>query len=384
MVVYMFSQILISKSALVHNARAYRRACLQRQQAGLRGGQALNGAKIMAVVKSEAYGHGMILVARIVEKEIDWFATVSGEEALQLRKAGIKKPILVLSFYSESEIFDCVKHKISLVVYDLKQAKLISQAAKKLKAIANVHLKIDTGTSRIGIKPKEMANFARQIFKMPNLNIEGVFSHLAASEENLEFTKKQIHLFDNVVEELEWQGIDPIKHLACTAAGIVTPKARLDMVRLGIGLYGLWPSKEAQKQAKFALKPALSWQTRIIQVKTVAKGTFVSYGLTFQTKKETTIAVLPIGYFDGFDRGLGNRGVVLIHDKRCKVLGRVCMNLTMVDVTDIKNIKAGDVAVLIGKQGKEEITADEIAKKLGTINYEVVSRINPLINRKLI
>jgi alanine racemase len=366
----MASEVLISKSALVHNLSAYRRA--------------IGDTWLMAVVKANAYGHGMIEVAKTIEKETDWFGVASGAEALALRRAGIKKPILVLSFYSADETAELVKKKVSLAVYDLAQAKLISQAAKKLKVTANIHLKVDTGTSRLGIFPQAVGKFVNQLLRLPNLKTEGLFSHFAASEESLEFTRQQNFLFDLAIDELEWRGIDPIQHIACTAAGIVAPGSRHCMVRLGIGLYGLWPSLEAKKQAKFALKPALTWVTRVVQVKTIPKGAFVGYGLTFQAKRPTTLAVLPIGYFDGFDRGLGNLGEVLIHGKRCKVLGRVCMNLTMVDVTDVKNVKAGDLVVLIGKQGKEEITADELAKKLGTINYEIVTRINPLIKRRLI
>ncbi len=362
----MSSEVLISKSALIHNLRAYRRA--------------IGGAQIMSVVKSNAYGHGMLEVGKTVEKDTDWFATASGVEAIELRKAGIKKSILVMSFYSDKEILELVKRNISLVVYDLKLARLISAVAKKLKKTATIHLKIDTGASRVGIMPTELARFVDQLVRLPNLKIEGVFSHFAASEEDLEFTKHQNHLFDNVIEELEWRGITPIRHIACTAAGIVAPGSRHDLVRLGIGLYGLWPSLEAKKQAKFELKPALSWQTQVIQVKTLAKGAFVGYGLTYKTKRATKLAVLPVGYYDGYDRKLGNQGEVFIGGKRCKVLGRVCMNLIMVDVTDIKNVKASDRVELIGKT----ITADELAKKIGTINYEVVSRINPLIPRRLV
>ncbi|HTL39508.1 MAG TPA: alanine racemase [Methylomirabilota bacterium] len=363
----MSSQVLISKSALVHNLRAYRRA--------------IGDTKVMSVIKSNAYGHGILEVAKAIEKETDWFGTASGMEALDLRKAGIKKPILVLSFYDPEQIADLVKKNVSLVVYDLKQARLISAAGKHLGKIANVHLKIDTGTSRLGIFQKEVAKFINEIITLKNIKIEGVFSHFAASEEDLEFTEIQNNLFNQVVEELEWRGINPVTHIACTAAGIRASKSRHSMVRLGIGLYGLWPSEKTRETANFALKPALQWVTSVIQVKTLPKGTFVGYGKSFQTTRPTQLAILPVGYFDGFDRKLSNVGEVIIAGIRCKVLGRVCMNLIMVDATSAKNVKVGDKAVLIGKMGKEEITADELAEKIGTINYEVVTRINPLIPR---
>lgn len=337
----------------------------------------------MAVVKSNAYGHGVDLVSEAIKDSVDWFATVNLDEALHLRKLGIKKPILVLSYYDLNSVSEAIKQNISLVVYDLKQTQSISKAAKKLKTIANIHLKVDTGTSRLGINPVQVALFIHKILNLPNLKIQGVFSHFAASEEDIEFTKKQNHLFNSAIEELEWRGVHPIKHIACTAAGIVVPNSQHDLVRLGIGLYGLWPSLEAKKRAKFELKPVLSWHTRIIQIKSFSKGSYVGYGMTYQTKRETKLAVLPVGYFDGYDRKLSNSGEVLIAGKRCKLLGRVCMNLIMVDVTDVKKVKVGDEAILIGRQGKEEITADELAKKIGTINYEVVARINSLVERVL-
>ncbi len=362
----MSSEVLISQSALIHNIRAYRRV--------------IGSAKTMAVVKSNAYGHGLILTAQTLEPFTDWFGTASAGEALQLRKAGIKKPILVLSFYDEDEIIPAVQKRISLAVYDLKQVRLISQAAKKLKTQAKIHLKVDTGTSRLGIAPKDVPAFADKLLSLPKIKIEGVFSHFAASEEDVKYTERQNHLFNAVVEELEWRGIDPIKHIACTAAGIVVPGSRHDMVRLGIGLYGLWPSETAKQKAGFELKPVLTWQTKVVQVKDLPKGANVGYGLTYQTKRPTTLAVLPIGYFDGYDRRLSNSGEVVIRGQRCKILGRVCMNLIMADATKVKGLKAGDKVELIGK----EVSADELAKKIGSINYEVVSRINGLIPRILI
>ncbi len=366
----MSSQVFVSKSALLRNLRAYRRA--------------VGGTRIMSIVKSQAYGHGLMTTAKAVESLTDWLGVASGSEALELRLAGIRKPILILSFYNDDEIADILKKRISLVVYDLRQAKLTSQIAKKLKLQARVHLKVDTGTSRLGVLPVHAAKLADQIIHLPNIDVEGLFSHFAASEENIEYTKKQNMVFDTIVEELEWRGIDALKHISCTAAGITTPQSRHDMVRLGIGLYGLWPSKHTRRVANFALKPALMWHTNIIQVKSLPKGSNVGYGLSFVTKRPTKLAILPVGYFDGYDRKLSNIGEVLVAGSRCKVLGRVCMNLTMIDVTHLKNAKAGDKAVLIGRMGREEITADELAEKIGTINYEVVSRINPLIPRKLV
>jgi len=344
----------------------------------------------MAVVKSNAYGHGLTATAQpSVEALTDWFATVNLDEALALRKAGVKKPILVLSYYDLDQINDAISKNISLVVYDLKQAKALAQAAKKLKKKAKVQLKVDIGTSRLGMTREQIIPLALEVAKLDNVEIEGVFGHLAASEEDIDFTKEQLNLFEQVLFELYRVGIEPkITHIACTAAALAFKNSHKAAIRLGVGLYGLWPSLEAKKQTlkiypKFELRAALSWKTKIIQVKELKAGTFVGYGKTYQTHRKTMLAILPVGYNEGYDRGLGNLGHVLISGKRCKVLGRVCMNLIMVDVTDIKNVKVGDEAVLIGRQGKEEITADEIATLLGTINYEVVTRINPTISRIL-
>lgn len=329
----------------------------------------------MSVVKSNAYGHGFDLVARTIENETDWFAAVNLSEALRLRKIGIKKPILVVSYYNLEQVLEAVRKNISLVVYDLKQAKAIDKAAAKLGKRAKVHLKIDIGTSRLGVTVDNAMEFAHEVKNFKNISIQGVFSHLAASEEDSKFTIQQLRLFDEAVWELKQIGISPkIVHIACTASTLVFERSHNAAIRLGIGLYGLWPRP---KLKTIQLKPALSWKTRIIQIKELKAGTFVGYGHTYKTQRKTLLAVLPVGYYEGYDRRLSNVGSVLIRGKRCKVLGRVCMNLIMVDVTGLKKAEVGDEAVLIGRQGVEEITADELASKIGTINYEVVSRINP-------
>lgn len=343
---------------------------------------------IMPVIKSNAYGHGLIEVAKIISPKCDWFGVVSLSEALQLYRSGIRKPILVLSYFDSKEVPSAIGKNIILPVYDINEAKKISQAVLQSRRWQPVHLKIDVGTTRLGILPKDVLNTAQIIKRLPGIKITGIFSHLADSENfNQEYTNKQIRAFDNICRLLEKNGFDiNTHHLACSAAAIINPSSRYNMVRIGISLYGLWPSKDTKALYErhfngFKLIPALSWHTRIIQVKTVPNNTCIGYGCTVKTKRKTKIAVLPVGYWDGYDRKLSNHGEVIIKSKRAPVLGRVCMNMMMVDITDIPAVTIGDTATLIGRQGREYIGAEELAEKAGTINYEIATRINPLLPR---
>ncbi len=370
----LFSRVLISKQNLLHNLGQFKKIA--------------GSAKIITVVKSNAYGHGVDLVASVIEKNTDWFATVNLDEALYLRKLGIKKPILVLSYYPLDQVADAIKQNISLVVYEKEQVAALRKAASRLKKKARVHIKLDTGTSRLGIFIRDLLDFAELIQQSSDLEIEGVFSHFASSEEDLEYTRGQINLFELALLKLSAIGINPqIKHIACTAAALTFKNSHYNAVRVGIGLYGLWPSVKAQKETKklypkFTLKPVLAWHTEIVQVKELKKGTFVGYGKTYQTKRDTKLAVLPVGYYEGYDRGFSNNSEVLIRGQRCPILGRICMNLMMIDVTGVKGVRVGDEVVLIGKQSSQEVTAEQLAGKL-TINYEVVARINPALPRIL-
>lgn len=371
------SWLEISKSAILHNLSQFQKIVGK-------------SVEIMPIVKSNAYGHGMIGVAKLVAPKVRWLGAVSLDEALELRKNKIKKRIFVLSYALEGAISksrlqeEGIRQNIDLPVYDLEYAKVISKEAKKQKnKKARVHIKIDTGASRVGVLTKEAVKFIQQVNKLPNIKIEGVYSHFAASEENQSYTKKQLRSFNQVLAKLEKLGIKiPYKHFACSAATLVEPKAYFNLIRLGLSLYGLWPSKLAKKIALrkypwLKLKPALSWKTKIIQVKEIPAGTKVGYGCTYTAKKKIKLAVLPVGYWEGYDRHLSNRGEVIIKNKRCPVIGRVCMNLTMIDVSRVKNVKAGDEVVLLSRG----VPAEELAEKIGTINYEVVTRINPILPR---
>ena len=341
--------------------------------------------KLMAVVKANAYGHGLNEMARIaVELGVPWLGVDSIDEAIGLRKAGIKTPILILGYTLLSRLEDVVKYDLRQVVYNKETIEKLQQG--------KVHLKIETGTSRQGIEKEELLELAKLIKKHPQIEIEGIYTHYANIEDTTDhsYAQQQLQRFKDAVELLEKNGVKiPIKHTACSAAVILFPETYFDMVRLGISMYGLWPSKETfvsaqEKDRKIKIEPALTWKTKVAQIKKIKAGTPISYGLTEKASSDSKIAVLPIGYWDGYDRKLSGIANVLIKGKRCKVLGRVCMNMIMVDVSHLSDVKLEDEVVLLGKQGSEEITADELAQKIGTINYEVVTRINPLIPRIVI
>jgi alanine racemase len=369
------TEISISKDNLLHNLRQFRKV--------------LGESKLMAVVKSNAYGHGSFAISKTSESAVDCFGTANGTEALALREFGIRKPVLVLNYYQLDQVTSLVQKNISLVIYDLAQAKAIAAAAKKLRKKAIVHVKVGTGLSRLGVPAAEALKFIKDIKKFGNLEIEGLFSHFAASEDDPTFTLLQLGHFKNLVAELEKNKIFiPVKHIACTSSSLAFPESRLDMARIGLGIYGLESYKSIHSLVQksnpgFRLKTVLTWTAKILAVKNISAGAYVGYGRTYKTLRKTKLAILPVGYFEGYDRGLSNLSEILVGGHRCKVRGRVYMNLLSVDVTDVKNVKAGDEAVLIGRQGKEEITADELAQLANTINYEIVTRINPLIPRVL-
>jgi len=368
--------IEIEKNAIKHNLALFKKVV---------GPQ----VRLMPVVKSNAYGHGMIGITKIANDfGVDYLGVANLEEALELRRNHILTPILVLSYFESSGIEEAIKNDIELVVYDRQTLKLISVTAEKLKKTARIQIKIDTGTSRLGILAKEAEDFIKETQGIRGIELVGIFTHFADSEnDDWTFTNQQIFAFKNLLFNLQKQNIKiSLAHTACSAATLGSPDTHFDLVRIGISLYGLWASEENKKNIKkryswFELEPALSWKTRIIQLKKLEKGTSVGYDCTYKTKRKTTLAILPIGYNEGYDRLLSNQGEVLVKGKKVPVLGRVCMNLTIIDVTGVPDIAVGEETVLIGKQDNQKITAEEIAKKTKTINYEVVTRINPLLPR---
>jgi alanine racemase len=367
----MLTTVSISKSALLHNARAL---------------ASTFEASFFAVVKSNAYGHGVSQVASILAKEntVRGFAVISTTEALALRKILPKRRILVLS-YIEPEILSlAIKQGIELTIIDPAQFALVVRAARQAKKKAIVHLKLDTGAGRVGVDPAAAFMFIKRGYNIPEIVVRGVMSHFSDAEEHKQYTELQLARFLHVRTSVDASGLRiPEWHIAASAAGILWSSTRLSFVRAGIAMYGLWPSAIVARNAPSTLnlKPALTWQTSVIQVREHPKNTPISYGRTYVTKKKSKIAVLPIGYRDGFPRDLSNLGEVLIGGRRCPVRGRVCMNLTMVDISRVPKVRRGDVVMLIGRQGRQIISTDDFAKKRGTINYEAITAIPEHIPR---
>ncbi|MEK7151408.1 MAG: alanine racemase, partial [Patescibacteria group bacterium] len=338
--------------------------------------------KLMAVVKSNAYGHGLAETAKLFcEYGADWIGVDNLDEAMLLRKNNIIKPVLVLGFTSDECFSEAAKNKIRLTVYnDLPKSTIPN-------TYPAIHLKIDTGMSRQGVTLDDLPAFLKKI--PSGINIEGVFTHFANADnlEDRSYSDLQVFKFKKVLRVLEKFDIKPvIVHASATTGLLAVPNAQFDMVRAGIALYGLWPSLEFAKKFNspvggLGLKPALSWKTRVVQIKKIKKNTPVGYGISEKVKKDTRIAVLPVGYYDGYFRKLSSTSEVLIGGRRCKVLGRISMNLSVVDISNVENVQIWDEVVLIGSQNKERITAEELAQKADTISYEVVSRINPLLPR---
>jgi len=342
--------------------------------------------KFMAVVKADAYGHGAVPVSKAIERKVDYLAVATLSEAIELKRSGIKAPILLLIEAPPSSAGDIVKNGFIQTVYTLKLARALSSAASRLKKKARVHLKVDTGMGRIGVHFSGAERLFNEISKLPNLKIEGIFTHFAGAEEPGEFTSRQLERFRSFISKIDPAGY--ILHAANSAAVLYCKESHLDMVRVGLSMYGLYPPclpagrREGHKHS-INLKPALEFKTHVIYVKKVPAGTPLSYGSTYKTRKGTTIATLPVGYADGLPRALSNKGEVLIRGKRYPIVGRVCMDLTLIDLGDEK-CETGDEVILIGSQGKEMISADDVAKLSDTISYEVICGIGKRVPRAYI
>ena len=344
-----------------------------------------NPRKMLAVVKANAYGHGAVRIAQaLAGLGVDFLGVATCEEAIELRQASITIPILVLGGFFPGQGIYAHQFDLTPVVYTLETAQELSQLAATSKRTIPIHLKIDTGMGRLGILPSETPLFIEKLSSLKNIKIEGVLSHLAdTNQENhsgLEFTRRQVEIFNQQIETLSQMGIDPLyRHLANSAASIDELPDSFNLVRPGIMLYGSYPAKRFQQ--KIDLKPVMNLSTKIISLKKVPQGTSISYGRTFTCKRESLIATLPIGYADGYSRALSNRGEVLIRERKAPVVGVVCMDLVMIDVTDIPGVGLGDEAILMGSQGSEVITAEDIAEKMSTISYEFLCGIGPRIPR---
>lgn len=338
--------------------------------------------KIAAVVKANAYGHGAVRAAqKLSQLGVEYFCVGSPDEGIELRKVGITEPILVLAEVLKAQYDDIIKGNLIQTAASRETLKALNKAGIKAKKKIKVHLKVDTGMGRIGFFPEELPEVYQLTSELKNIKIEGLFSHLArADEENKEFSYQQLKKFDSALKEIRAAGYKlPLLHIANSAAVIDLKESYLDLVRPGIMLYGLLPSDELNQDAN--LKPLLSFKTRIIQLRQLPAGSEVSYGSTYKTESKEKLAVLPVGYKDGYPRLLSNQGEVLIKGQRAPIRGRVCMGQTIVSVDQIENVKVGDEVVLIGKQENEEISTFEIAELCGTINYEIVCNLSERLEK---
>ena len=342
--------------------------------------------QIIAVVKTDGYGHGAVPIARMAE-EFDYiwgFAVATIEEAVLLRREGIRKPVLVLGFVFPDGYEDAVRHDIRLAVFKLSMAKQLSEEAVRQGKTAYFHIKVDTGMGRIGLPDDEGgADLAKEISLLPNVQVEGLFTHFArADEKDKTAAKKQLERYLAFAGMLEERGMKiPLKHCANTAAIFDMKEAGLDAARAGISIYGLNPSEEVKKFS-VAVTPVMSLKSHVAFIKEVEPGTAISYGGTFVAKKRMRIATIPVGYGDGYPRSLSNKGWVLIRGRRAPVTGRVCMDQFMVDVTDIPDVREGDMVTLIGSEGGQEITMELLGELSGRFNYELACDIGKRVPRR--
>ena len=361
----------IDLDAILHNMDAMR-------------GNIAKDTKIMAVIKADGYGHGAVEIAETIEK-LDYlygYAVATVEEGLILRNHGIQKPILILGYVFPDQYVDMIKAGIRPTVFTREMAEKLSVAAASIGRDCKIHFAIDTGMSRIGLQvTEESADLVAKIAQLPGIEIEGIFTHFAQADEyDKTPTQKQIALFQKMIRMLEERNVKiPIHHCSNSAGIVEIPEANMDMVRAGITLYGMWPSEEVAHN--ISLHPVMSLKSHIAFVKTLGKGRKISYGGIYETPSEKRIATIPVGYADGYARGLSNKGYVLIHGKKAPICGRVCMDQFMVDVTEIPEAKEGDPVTLLGKDGSECITMEELGELSGRFNYEFACLITPRVPR---
>jgi alanine racemase len=350
--------------------------------------QISKNTELSLVIKSNAYGHGIKNITELAQKYgVNSFCVHSLEEGIVLRNIGVQGNILIMGPVLTSKLPEAIQENFRIVIYNTETLRELIKITDGMKKKTKIHLKLETGTYRQGILEKDLRTFLEILKNVNAVELEGAYTHFANIEDttNHEYAYLQLNIFKRMVKQIKEAGFPETKvHAACSAAILLFPETHFDMVRLGISQYGLWPSRETlvsykAKHAQYRediLKPILQWKTRIGQIKQVDSRQTIGYGLTFQTTRKSKIAVLPIGYADGYDRELSNQGYVLIHGHRAPIRGRVCMNLIMVDVTDIPNVRLEDEVVLLGIQGGEKITVEDLARICGTINYEFITRIS--------
>lgn len=342
------------------------------------------GVKLLGVVKANAYGHGAVPVASYLENQVDYFATATIEEAVELRENGISAPILILGYVSPSQYGDLVEYDITQTIDSYAQALALEKEAARQNRKAKAHLAVDTGMTRIGFQVTEHdADEAAKIADLPHIELEGMFTHFScADQEDKTYCSMQMEKYDKMTALLAERGVTiPLRHI-CNSAGIMEfDDHHFEMVRSGIITYGIYPSEEVKKE-RLDLIPALSWKSHVIHVKEVGPGIGVSYGATYVTEKPMTrIATVSAGYADGYPRALSNQGCVLIHGKKAPIIGRICMDQMMVDVTDIPDVQVEDVVTLVGTDGDETITIEEIANPAARFAYEMLCDISSRVTR---
>ncbi len=340
--------------------------------------------RVMLVVKADAYGHGAVEVARAaVEGGVDMLGVATLHEGIELRQAGVDAPILILSPPMENETAGVVEYDLSCTIPSLSIARALSRASAATGKTATVHVEVDTGMGRSGVLLDEAMPFVAAVAKLPGLALEGIFTHFPSSDEDLEFTRGQVDRFRELLSRLERKGVDaPLRHAANSGAVLGVPSSLetpLNMVRPGIVVYGLRP--HAPMADDMDLRPVMGFKSSIAQVRDLPEGHPVSYGRTYTTPRPMRVAVVPVGYGHGYSWRLSNAGEVLIRGRRAPIIGRVTMDVTMVDVDALPEVEVGDEVVLFGKQGDEEITVDEVAGRVGTINYEVICGIGKRVTR---
>ncbi|MGN0160718.1 MAG: alanine racemase [Lachnospiraceae bacterium] len=338
---------------------------------------------ILAVIKADGYGHGAVPIAHHIKNQVQYFATATIEEAMELRNAGITHPILILGYTSPSQYDDIVKYDITQTIYSLDTAVKMDKAGRRAGKKGKIHIAIDTGMTRIGFAMNEESlSDVEKISSLEYVELEGMFSHFSCADMiDKTYSKKQMDCYDWFASELEKRGVHiPVKHL-CNSAGIIEfDSHRFNMVRSGIITYGLYPSEEVRKdELKFI--PALTWKSHVVHIKNVEAGYGVSYGATYVTTKPTKIATISVGYADGYPRSLSNKGRVIIHGQYAPILGRVCMDQIMVDVTGIDDVKLEDEVILVGREGNAELSVEEVANLSGSFNYEFVCDISKRVKR---
>lgn len=343
------------------------------------------GTKLMAVIKADAYGHGAVALAKAIgsSDRIDYYGVAIIEEAIELREAGIDKPILILGYTPKEQYDLVVAYDVAQTIFQFEMAEALSEEAKRQNKTAKIHIKVDTGMTRIGFTDtKDSIEEIKRIAALDNIEVEGLFSHFArADEEDRSSTDLQLRRYIAFTDQLEKEQLHiPIKHIANSAGIIEFPQAYFNMVRCGIATYGIYPSEEVNHK-EFKLIPAMELKTHVIFVKDVEPGVGVSYGAIYVTSKKTRIATIPVGYADGYSRNLSNSGKVIIHGKFAPIIGKVCMDQFMVDVSDIEDVKQGDTVTLLGRDGDAYISAEELALRSHSFAYELVCTVGKRIPR---